>query len=182
QDPCTRPRPRHRGRQALGAGAVRGRHPGGEGDPRLVCRARRQLRHRLPRVRRDLQRGLQVARRAAVHPADPGARPGPDRWALRGAERPDDRPPVVADRQGRAQMTLTVAIPFYGDRDMLRRCVTSLRRQTFRDLRILVIGDGQKPGLRPRDSRVQCYTLPTNVGAYFARAVALAATETPWHG
>lgn len=79
-------------------------------------------------------------------------------------------------------MTLTIGIPFFGDRAMLRQCVTSLRAQTFRDLRILVIGDGQKPGLRTTDSRVQVYTLPTNKGAYFARAVALAATETPWHG
>lgn len=77
---------------------------------------------------------------------------------------------------------LTVAVPFRGDMFMLRKCVTSLRAQTFRDLRILVIGDGQKPGLRTTDSRVQVYTLPTNKGAYFARAVALAATTTPFHG
>lgn len=77
---------------------------------------------------------------------------------------------------------VTVAVPFRGDGSMLARCVRSLREQTYKDLRILVIGDGQNPGLRVRDSRVQVYTLPTNRGAYFARAVALAATTSPWHG
>jgi glycosyltransferase involved in cell wall biosynthesis len=77
---------------------------------------------------------------------------------------------------------ITVGVPFFGDPAMLARCVKSLRGQTHKDLRILVIGDGQKPGLRVRDSRVQVHTLPANRGAYFTRAVALAATDTPWHG
>src|SRR5690606_28737488 len=128
QDPCTRPRPRHRGRQALGAGAVRGRHPGGEGDPRLVCRARRQLRHRLPRVRRDLQRGLQVARRAAVHPADPRARPRPDRRALRGAERAADRPPARPDRHPGVRVIPRVFHAFWGGPPMPAHLAAYLRR------------------------------------------------------
>ena len=79
-------------------------------------------------------------------------------------------------------MTVTVGIPFYGDEDMLRRCVRSLLRQTYRDLRVLVVGDGQEPRIPTRDSRVQVYTLPQNRGSYFARAVALAATTTEFHG
>lgn len=78
-------------------------------------------------------------------------------------------------------MSVTVSIPFHGDRDMLRRCVRSILDQTHRDLRILVIADGMKTGLRYRDSRLHVYELPENRGAYYARAVAQAATDTPWH-
>lgn len=77
---------------------------------------------------------------------------------------------------------LTVGVPFVGDTRMLTQCVKSLLAQTHKDLRVLVVGDGQAPGLRTRDSRVHVYKLPTNRGSYFARAVALAATKTPFHG
>lgn len=79
-------------------------------------------------------------------------------------------------------MTLTIGVPFVGDTRMLTQCVRSLLAQTHRDLRVLVVGDGQAPRLRARDSRVHVYKLPTNRGSYFARAVALAATKTPFHG
>lgn len=78
-------------------------------------------------------------------------------------------------------VTVTVAVPFYGDRDMLRRCVRSILDQTHRDLRVLVIADGMKTGLRYRDSRLDVYELSENRGAYYARAVALAATDTEHH-
>lgn len=80
-------------------------------------------------------------------------------------------------------MTVTVGIPFYGDSEMLGRCVRSLVHQTHDDLRVLIIGDGQEPNLNdiPNDSRVDLYTLPENKGAYFARAVSLAATDTEHH-
>lgn len=78
-------------------------------------------------------------------------------------------------------MTVTIAVPFYGDSEMLARCVQSLMGQTHKDFRVLVIGDGREPQLLCGDSRVQVYTLPENRGAYFARAVALAATETTHH-
>lgn len=77
---------------------------------------------------------------------------------------------------------LTVGVPFVGDTRMLTQCVRSLLAQTHKDLRVLVVGDGQVPQLRTRDSRVHVYTLPENRGSYFARAVALAATETTHHG
>src|SRR5690606_32042422 len=77
---------------------------------------------------------------------------------------------------------LAVGAPFVGDTRMLTQCAKSLLAQTHKDLRVLVVGDGQAPGLRTRDSRVHVYKLPTNRGSYFARAVALAATETPFHG
>ena len=79
-------------------------------------------------------------------------------------------------------MTLTIGVPFVGDTRMLTQCVRSLLAQTHKDLRVLVVGDGQAPRLRVRDSRVHVYTLPENRGSYFARAVALAATETSHHG
>lgn len=78
-------------------------------------------------------------------------------------------------------MTTTIGIPFYGDTEMLAECVQSLLNQTHKDFRVLVIGDGMEPRLLCGDSRVQVYTLPENRGAYFARAVALAATTTSHH-
>lgn len=77
---------------------------------------------------------------------------------------------------------LTVGVPFAGDTQMLTQCVKSLLAQTHRDLRVLVIADGTPARLRVRDSRVHVYRIPENRGSYFARAVALAATTTPFHG
>lgn len=77
--------------------------------------------------------------------------------------------------------TVTVGVPFYGDRRLLQECVRSLLEQTHRDIRVLVIGDGQDPGDLPRDSRVESYVLPENRGPYYARAVALGATRSKWH-
>lgn len=82
-------------------------------------------------------------------------------------------------------MTTTIGIPFYGDSEMLGRCLRSLYHQTHKDFRVLVIADGKEPDTSryfPNDSRFELYTLPENRGAYFARAVALAATETSHHG
>ena len=79
-------------------------------------------------------------------------------------------------------MTLTVGVPFVGDARMLSQCVRSLLRQTYTDVRVLVIADGAPARLRVRDSRVHVYRLPENRGSYFARAVALAATNTEFHG
>lgn len=75
---------------------------------------------------------------------------------------------------------VTVAIPFYGDPTMLQRCVDSITAQTYRDLHVLIVADGcDAPEFT--DPRVTVYRLPENRGAYYARAVALAATDTPWH-
>ena len=82
-------------------------------------------------------------------------------------------------------MTTTIGIPFWGDEEMLGRCLRSLYHQTEQDFRVLVIADGKEPDTRryfPNDSRFELYTLPQNRGAYFARAVALAATTTTHHG
>lgn len=80
-------------------------------------------------------------------------------------------------------MTTTIGIPFWGDEEMLGRCLRSLYHQTEPDFRVLVIADGREPDLRhvPNDSRFEVYTLPENRGAYFARAVALAATTSSHH-
>lgn len=72
---------------------------------------------------------------------------------------------------------VTVHVPFYGDKKDLRRCVDSLLAQTFGNIRILVVGDGMRV---PKfdDPRVVTYSMSKNRGAYFARAVMLAATDT----
>ena len=83
-----------------------------------------------------------------------------------------------------SDVTTTVSIPFYGDSEMLGRCLRSLYHQTHKDFRVLVIADGVEPDTRryfPNDSRFEVYTLPENRGAYFARAVALEATDTSHH-
>jgi len=76
---------------------------------------------------------------------------------------------------------VTVAIPFYGDVGLLRKCVESVLSQTYGNLQVFVIGDGQTPEGIPNDPRVYSYTLPENKGPYYARAVALEATDTEWH-
>lgn len=76
---------------------------------------------------------------------------------------------------------VTVAIPFHGCPDMLRHCLRSVLAQTHNNLQVIVIADGTKPGPLPRDSRLTVYRLPDNRGAYYARAIALAATTTTHH-
>lgn len=76
---------------------------------------------------------------------------------------------------------VTVGIPYRGCPDLVNRAVTSMLGQTYGDVRVLVVGDGDRPPVRCRDSRVEVYTMRRHRGTYFARAVALAATDTPWH-
>lgn len=77
-------------------------------------------------------------------------------------------------------MTLTVAIPFYGAPELLPRAVSSVLAQTYRDLQVVVIADGDEPPPLDVDDRLTVYALPENRGTYFATAVALAACETEW--
>lgn len=78
-------------------------------------------------------------------------------------------------------MTVTVAVPYYGVPDLVERAVRSILAQTHRDLRLLVIGDGEVPPIRVSDSRLHVYCLPENRGTYFALQLALMASPDEWH-
>lgn len=78
-------------------------------------------------------------------------------------------------------MTVTVALPYYRVPDLVERAVRSILSQTHRDLRLLVIGDGDSPPLHVSDSRLEVYCLPENRGTYFALQLALLASPDPWH-
>jgi len=73
-------------------------------------------------------------------------------------------------------VTTLVAIPYYGVPHLIEKCVRSVLDQTDRDIAVVVIGDGQTPHLRVRDSRLDVYVLPENRGPYFAQQVALTAS------
>lgn len=64
---------------------------------------------------------------------------------------------------------------------MLDTCINSLVKQSFRDLCILIIGDGEEPRTRVQDSRLVIHTWGQNCGRYFADAVAQRATPHNWY-
>lgn len=79
-------------------------------------------------------------------------------------------------------MTVTVAMPYYGCGELVQRAARSVLAQTHRDLRLVIIGDGQVPPLGDlRDDRLVVYTLPENRGAYFAFQLILQASPDEWH-
>jgi glycosyltransferase involved in cell wall biosynthesis len=79
-------------------------------------------------------------------------------------------------------MTILVVIPTYRTpQPMLDRCVDSLLNQTFTDICLLVLGDGEQPVLNVTDPRVIVHTLTENRGRYFADAVAQRATPFEWY-
>jgi glycosyltransferase involved in cell wall biosynthesis len=79
-------------------------------------------------------------------------------------------------------VTVTVAVPYYGVPDLIERAVRSILAQTHRDLRLIVVGDGQEPPLSQiHDSRLMVYTLPENRGTYFALQLILQASPDEWH-
>lgn len=79
-------------------------------------------------------------------------------------------------------MTVTVAMPFYGAAEFVECAVRSVLAQTHRDLRLVVVGDGQEPPLaKVHDSRLVVYTLPENRGTYFGFQLILQASPDAWH-
>jgi glycosyltransferase involved in cell wall biosynthesis len=79
-------------------------------------------------------------------------------------------------------VTILVVVPTYATpADMLSRCVDSLLKQTFTDICLLVLGDGEEPNVHPHDSRMIVHTLSQNRGRYFADAVAQRATPFDWY-
>lgn len=78
-------------------------------------------------------------------------------------------------------MTVTVAVPYYGCPDLVGRAVRSILDQTYRDIHVVVIGDGEEPPLEGiTDSRLDVFTMPVNRGAYFALQVALLGVGHRW--
>lgn len=79
-------------------------------------------------------------------------------------------------------MTVTVAIPWRNRPDLLEHCVKTVLAQTFRDIHVVVVGDGVEPSLaKVRDSRLDVWHIPENRGAYYVRQLILLASGHAWH-
>lgn len=73
-------------------------------------------------------------------------------------------------------------MPYYDCAKFVEQAARSVLAQTHRDLRLIVVGDGQEPPLgKVRDSRLIVYTLPENRGTYFAFQLMLQASPDEWH-
>ena len=84
-----------------------------------------------------------------------------------------------------ASQRITACIPYYQCGKYLRRAVEGLLAQTHRNLTVVVVNDGdpESPwsGLRDiRDPRLVRFDLSGNHGPYFATAVVLNATASPY--
>jgi glycosyltransferase involved in cell wall biosynthesis len=77
-------------------------------------------------------------------------------------------------------VTVTVSMPYYGCPELVERAVASVLRQTHHDVHLVIVGDGEEPPVRTRDSRVDVITLPVNRGAYFAHQLVLRASSDDW--
>jgi len=76
-------------------------------------------------------------------------------------------------------------MPFWGSPRTLRRAVDSVLAQNHQALRLVVTNDGDSPEIWQElegitDSRLIRFDLDTNRGRYYADAVVLTATTTPW--
>lgn len=72
-------------------------------------------------------------------------------------------------------------MPYYRNPEWVGDAVRSVLAQTHRDLVLVVVGDGENPPLKVRDSRIIVYRLPENRGAYFAQQVVLTANPNAWY-
>lgn len=85
-------------------------------------------------------------------------------------------------RLARCKMTITVSVPYFNAATTVRRTVESVLAQTWRDLMLVVVNDGDDEreihrALRGiRDGRLVVHSLRRNCGMYFATGVALEAT------
>lgn len=82
--------------------------------------------------------------------------------------------------------TIAVALPYWRTPDTVRAAVEAVLGQTYTDLRLYVVNDGDTvtppwPLLSDiRDPRLARVDLPVNRGRYFCDAAVLAAVDTPW--
>ena len=76
---------------------------------------------------------------------------------------------------------ITVSMPFYGCHAWLRRSVDAILGQSYRDIHLVIVGDGQQPPIRGiHDSRLDVHTLNANHGAYFCHQLVLLASPHEW--
>jgi glycosyltransferase involved in cell wall biosynthesis len=80
-----------------------------------------------------------------------------------------------------SQLTLTVSMAYWRCPDHVEKAVRSVLEQTHRDLRLVVVGDGEDVPLPSIDDpRLTVFRLEQNRGPYYADAVVLAATDSEW--
>jgi glycosyltransferase involved in cell wall biosynthesis len=103
-------------------------------------------------------------------------------WFASGADGDDGwaRPVAAGDPR------VTVSIPFHGTRDLVVRAVESILGQTYANLRLIVMNDGDPTPpwdlLRDIDDpRLVRFDLPVNRGRYFADAIVIEATPDALH-
>jgi glycosyltransferase involved in cell wall biosynthesis len=77
-------------------------------------------------------------------------------------------------------MTLTISMAAYRTREYIGQAVESILAQSFTDLRLVVVNDGDTPPPLPADERLVLLNLPENRGPYYCDAVVLAACDTEW--
>jgi glycosyltransferase involved in cell wall biosynthesis len=116
----------------------------------------------------DLDRYRAAA--TAARPARPRAAP---------SARPDPGPAPAGGTH------VTAAVPYFGCKDYVARAVESLLRQTHSNLTVVVVNDGDPDPpwdrlARLDDPRLVRFDLRHNRGRYFADAVVLAATTSPY--
>ncbi|MCP3944653.1 MAG: glycosyltransferase [Desulfobacteraceae bacterium] len=79
---------------------------------------------------------------------------------------------------------VAVSIPYFGCRAFLRRAVTSILVQTYSNLVLVVVNDGDKAPWEVLadidDPRLHLFDLPRNHGRYFADALVLNAVEADY--
>jgi Glycosyl transferase family 2 len=75
---------------------------------------------------------------------------------------------------------ITVSMAYWHCAAYIERAVHSILEQTHRELRLVVIGDGEHVPPLPTDPRLVVLDLPVNRGPYYCDAVALAACGTEW--
>jgi glycosyltransferase involved in cell wall biosynthesis len=86
----------------------------------------------------------------------------------------------------RPEPTVTACIPYYAGKRYIRRAVEGLLAQTHRDLRVIVMNDGDKDLpwdqlASLQDPRLVRFSLTRNHGGpFFANAVVVRAISSPW--
>ncbi len=86
----------------------------------------------------------------------------------------------------RPEPTVTACIPYYAGRRYIRRAVEGLLAQTHRDLRVVVVNDGDTNPpwdqlASIRDPRLIRFSLSRNHGGpFFANAVVVGTVSSPW--
>jgi glycosyltransferase involved in cell wall biosynthesis len=103
---------------------------------------------------------------------------------LQVVSRDQEKGGVMADQRRRDHVT--VSIPYHRCRPYIRQAVQSILDQTHRDLTVVVVNDGDPEPpwdllADIHDPRLVRFDLGSNRGRYFADAVVLSATSSPYY-